>query len=118
MKLRLFLIVLSLALLPSFTCPADHDAKQISFEIIAALSSDIAELIINKKQTNNPQLTKTHCVNIIKHMTEIIAAIIMKINERKQTRSINEYSNQDDAILIENIVNQILQKIDYQSDCA
>jgi len=81
-------------------------------EIIAALSDDIAELVIAKKQDHDTQKTKAHCINIIKHMAEVIALIIATVQERKQTRGIELYNEQDLAAMIEQITAQILRKTD------
>ncbi len=106
------LLLASIILQTDTAYPLEKSSKQISLEIMTALSNDIAELIITKKEGNDPRRTKDHCINIVKHMTEIIAAIITTIQDRKQTRSMGLCDPPNNDLTVEHIVNQILQRID------
>lgn len=118
--MKLNLLLLASALFFSqviFTSKAD--TKKISLEIMEALSDDIAELVIAKKQEkNDPAKTKAHCINIIKHMANIIALIVETIKERKQTRSIILLDENDHDLLIEEIAEKILLEIENAEQTA
>lgn len=112
MKLNLLLLASAL-FFSQLIVASKSDTKKISLEIMEALSDDIAELVIAKKQEkNDPAKTKAHCINIIKHMANIIALIVETIKERKQTRSIVLWDQNDQDLLIEEIAQKILQEIE------
>ncbi len=109
MKLKI-LFFLSITLFAPAALTDKADTKKISMEIIAALSDDIAELVIARKQDHDPRQTKVHCINIIRHMTEVVALIIATVQERQQMRSLELYDEQNQAAIIEQIVDQILER--------
>lgn len=73
----------------------DAQAKKVALEIIAALSDDIATLIINKHHEKDPQITKIACLNLVTRLADVIASVIIKIKERKETRGIDLLSDDD-----------------------
>ena len=85
----------------------DHESKKASLEIIAALSDDIAELVINARHTKDPHIAKTACKNIIVRMTDLIATIIEKIQARKKLRGLELYSDQEYQQDLELIITEI-----------
>jgi predicted transcriptional regulator len=96
----------------SFQASTSQDSKKLALEIIASLSDDIATLIINKQQANDPQLTKICCVNLITRLADTLATVIIKMKERKAVRTVDLISDVEFNNTIEALVAQLLNKID------
>ena len=91
----------------------DEQAKKASLEIVAALSEDIATLIINAHHSKDPQVTKAVSINLITRIADIIATILMKLKERKPSRSMPFYSDAAYQHDLDKVIAEILQRLDY-----
>ena len=65
-------------------------SKIIALSILEHLSEDIAELIVTQKQhsLNAEQKTQQY-VNIITHMAEVVALIVVKVQEKRMNKNIS-----------------------------
>ncbi len=89
----------------------DAQAKKAALEIIASISDDIATLVINHNSQKDPDVAKITSIKLITTLADAIACVITKIKERKETRSVELYSDAeyDQALqlLSENLIHKI-----------
>lgn len=88
----------------------DEQANKVALEIVAALIEDIAKLVDNKKHEKDPQVTKAVCLSLVTHLADVIASVIIKIKERKETRSIDLYSQDEYQQALNALAIQLLEQ--------
>lgn len=111
MKQYFKLCAISLLLISNTIHTYDEQAKKASLQIIASLSQDIAEIVINHRHAKDPEIAKQRCISLVTHMAEVIATIVVTIQERKATRAIDLTDQTDYQLAVEAITTELLKKI-------
>ena len=96
------------------TIPQDKDLELIqeALEIVASMSDNIANLVIqHKNDTNAPEVTKKECVALVQKMTSLVLTILKKQKLKKSSRKINLYSSDSFEERIEHIAQDIFYKV-------
>lgn len=90
----------------------DFALLQEAIEIVASMSDNIANLVIqHKNDTNAPEVTKKECVALVQKMTSLVLTILKKQKLKKSSRKINLYSSDSFEERIEHIAQDIFNKV-------
>lgn len=115
---RLFLIFLCMHLhgndSSTTLTTAQLEAQKEAIDIVAAISENLAALIIHHKQPSDPERTKHHSIELVKSITKIITQCIMQAKTKKaQSPSVTRGSNilLYDQTTLDAIAEQIAQSI-------
>ena len=81
-------------------------------KIIESMYDNIANLTKKKKtKTGSTEMTKQEAVALVQKITDLVIIVIKKTKNKKNNRTLMLYSPEDLAAMIDEIVNQILEKI-------
>ena len=89
-------------------------AKKAALEIVASISDDIATLVINHHYAKDPEVAKASSIKLVTTLADAIACVIAKIQEKKETRSVELYSDEEYAQALIILSDQLVQKIRIQ----
>jgi len=89
----------------------DFALLQEAIEIVASMSDNIANLVIqHKTEANSPELTKQECVALVQKMTSFVIMILKKQKLKKLSRKINLYTSENVQAQLEDIAQDIFYK--------
>lgn len=110
---RIFLILLSAFAHGNLTAsePTSIDIQKEAIDIVAAISENLADLIIHHKKTTDPEITKQHSVELVKNIAQAIALCIKNAKNKQATRQISCYDQETIDATIEHIANNITKLI-------
>ena len=89
-------------------------AKKAALEIVASISDDIATLVINHHYAKDPEVAKASSIKLVTTLADAIACVIAKIQEKKETRSVELYSDEEYAQALIILSDQLVQKLRIQ----
>jgi len=132
---RIFLILLSIFtqsnLAATKTTSTPLDVQKEAIDIVAAISENLAELIIHHKKESNPEFTKQHSVELVRSIAQVIALCIMNAKAKKTstaqsfgaTKGTSNLNILYDQATLDKMIEQIAQSITKQvqatqTDCT
>ncbi|MBI2344512.1 hypothetical protein HYV10_00370 [Candidatus Dependentiae bacterium] len=90
----------------------DFALLQEAIEIVASMSDNIANLVIeHKNDTHAPELTKQECLALVQKMTSFVLIILKKQKLKKASRKIHIYTSENLKIELDHIAENIFYKI-------
>ena len=90
----------------------DFALLQEAIEIVASMSDNIANLVIQHKiEANSAELTKQECIALIQKMTSFVVIILKKQKLKKISKKIILYSSENIQEQIDHIAENIFYKI-------
>ena len=110
-KKIMFAIIFTLHCMPLMRAD-DAQEKKIALDIIASLSDDIAQLIINKHAAKDPEITKVCCVRLVTNLADAIASLIIKIKSNKEVRGVELLDQQEYQNALTKISDQLVSDIE------
>ena len=90
----------------------DFALLQEAIEIVASMSDNIANLVLqHKTDTNSPELTKEECLALVQKMTSFVIIILKKQKLKRKSRKIYLYDDKSFQEQLNHIAEGILYKI-------
>jgi hypothetical protein len=97
---------------PSKQTDEDFALLQEAIEIVASMSDNIANLVIQHQiESNTPEITKQECIALIQKMTAFVVTILKKQKLKKNSRKIFICSSENFNQELDHIAQDILYKI-------
>jgi hypothetical protein len=83
-----------------------------ALDIVGSMTDNIANIVIqNKTNTNSPEATKQEVVALIRKITDFVVVFMKKTKNKKPTKSIPLYSQEEFTAMVNKIVDDVLEKI-------
>ncbi len=90
----------------------DFALLQEAIEIVASMSDNIANLVIqHKTESTTPEITKQECIALVQKMTAFVLTILQKQKLKKMTRKVFIYSSENFNQELDHIAEDIFYKI-------
>lgn len=91
--------------------PVVPDVEKEALELVATISENIADLIIDHKKNHDPQITKQRTIELIKSVSQAISLCIKQSKSNAARKAVPLHDQQLVDAIIEHIAKHMIEQI-------